>query len=322
MKPLPMAQPDKKIRMHISLRQLELFASVARNESFSRAAEEMHLTQPAVSVQIKNLEDSVGVPLFEYIGRKFFLTEAGRELFAAANTVFESLGRFEMLVADMKGLKQGKLRVAVTTTAKYFIPRILGAFCERYPGVDVSLKVTNREGVIARIEENADDLYVMGQPPEELNVKATPFMENELVVIARRDHPLVGKKRVPLARLAEEPFLMREPTSGTRMALERLFAEHGVHARTRMELGSNEAIKQGVLGGLGVAVLSSHSLALDASDGDIAVLDAAHFPIKRHWYAVCPAEKRLSVVAGTFLDFLLGFAERPRGARAARAAKR
>ncbi len=313
-----MPQPDRKLRMHISLRQLELFASVARNESFSRAAEEMHLTQPAVSVQIKNLEDSVGVPLFEYIGRKFFLTEAGRELYAASNTVFESLERFEMLVSDSKGLKQGKLKLAVTTTAKYFIPRILGAFCERYPGVDAALKVTNREGVLARIEENADDLYVMGQPPEELNVKATPFMENELVVIARRDHPLVGKKRIPLARLAEEPFLMREPTSGTRMALERLLAERGIHARTRMELGSNEAIKQGVLGGLGIAVLSGHSLAFDASDSDIAVLDVAHFPIKRHWYVVHPAEKRLSVVAGTFLDFLLSHEGEGRQSRAAK----
>jgi DNA-binding transcriptional LysR family regulator len=302
--------------MHMSLRQLELFASVARNESFSRAAEEMHLTQPAVSVQIKHLEDGVGVPLFEYIGRKFFLTEAGRELYAVTSTVFESLERFEMMVSDIQGLKQGKLKLAVTTTAKYFIPRILGAFCERYPGVDASLKVTNREGVIARIEENADDLYVMGQPPEELNVKATPFMENELVVIARREHPLVGKKRVSLARLMDEPFLMREPTSGTRMALERLLAERGVHARTRMELGSNEAIKQGVLGGLGVAVLSRHSLALDASDSDIAVLDVAHFPIRRHWYAVYPAEKRLSVVANTFLDFLLSHEGEARGKKA------
>lgn len=317
-----MSQPDKKLRMHISLRQLELFASVARNESFSRAAEEMHLTQPAVSVQIKNLEENVGVPLFEYIGRRFFLTDAGRELYAAANIVFESLGRFEMLVADTKGLKQGKLKLAVTTTAKYFIPRILGAFCERYPGVDASLKVTNREGVLARIEENADDLYVMGQPPEEMNVRATPFMENELVAIARRGHPLVGKKRVALARLAEEPFLMREPNSGTRMALERLLAERGVHARTRMELGSNEAIKQGVLGGLGIAVLSRHSLVFDASDSDIAVLDVAHFPIRRHWYAVYPSEKRLSVVAGTFLDFLLGAPAEERRAAKARTARR
>lgn len=300
--------------MHISLRQLELFASVARNESFSRAAEEMHLTQPAVSVQIKNLEDSVGVPLFEYIGRRFFLTDAGRELFAASNTVFESLGRFEMLVSDMKGLKQGKLKLAVTTTAKYFIPRFLGAFCERYPGVDVALKVTNREGVLARLEGNADDLYVMGQPPEALNVTATPFMENELVAIARRDHPLAKKKRILLTRLAEEPFLMREPTSGTRMALERLLEERGVHVRTRMELGSNEAIKQAVLGGMGVAVLSRHSLVLETHNGEIATLDVQGFPIRRHWYAVHPADRRLSVVAGAFLDFLLNAPADPRQA--------
>ncbi len=300
-----MSIPEKKLKLPFSLHQLELFISVARNESFSRAAEEMHLSQSAVSVQIRSLEEGVGVPVFEYIGRRLFLTDAGRELHATATTIFESLGRFAMYVSDVNGLKRGKLKLAVVTTAKYFIPRILGAFCEQHPGVEVALKVVHRDEVLQRCAENQDDFYVMGLPPDGAGVKATPFMENELVVIARRNHPLVGKKRIPLALLLNEPFLMREAASGTRMALERFLGEHGVQVLPRMELGSNEAIKQAVLGGLGVAVSSRQALAFDAHDSDIAVLDVAHFPLRSHWYVIQLTEKKLSVIASAFLAFLL-----------------
>lgn len=295
---------DRPARPHISLRQLELFACVARNESYSRAAGELHLTQPAVSVQIRNLEDSVGTPLLEYVGRRLYLTDAGRELYSAASSVLETLDRFAMLVADLKGLKQGRLRLSAVTTAKYFMPRLLGVFCARYPGVDAELKVGTRAEVIARLEHNADDLCVMGQPPQAMNVVAEAFLDNELVVIARDDHPLAGRRRIALGRLVEEPFLMREAGSGTRMALEALLAASDLQARTRMEFASNEAIKQAVLGGLGVAVVSRHALAADAHDSGITELDVAHFPLRRHWYVVHPAEKRLSVLAQEFLRFL------------------
>jgi DNA-binding transcriptional LysR family regulator len=221
------------------------------------------------------------------VGKKVFLTDAGRELHKTCREIFKHFSHFEMAVADLKGLKQGTLRLAVVTTAKYFAPRLLGPFCQKYPGIQVSLKVSNRERVLERLADNQDDLYILGQPPEELDAVAEPFLDNPLVVLAPANHPLAGKKAIPLTRLAEEPFLLREPGSGT-----------------RMELGSNEAIKQAIVGGLGVSVLSRHTLTLDAPMRQLAILDVAGFPIERQWYVAYPAGKQLSIVARTFLDYL------------------
>ncbi len=289
---------------HTTFRQLEVFEAVARLGSFTRAAEELFLTQPTASMQIKKLTDGVGLPLFEQIGKRIYLTDAGRALQSTCREVFESLNNFEMLVSDMQGLKQGKLRLAVVTTAKYFAPRLLGPLCKLYPGIDVSLKVSNRERLLERLSENRDDLYVLGQPPEGLDVVYEPFLDNPLVVLAPNNHPLVGRRNIPLARLAEEPFIMREPGSGTRMAVERLFHEHKLTLNVRMEIGSNEAIKQAIAGGLGISVLSRHTLALDAAMGQLATLEVKHFPIKRQWYAVYPAGKQPTIVAQTFLEHL------------------
>ena len=289
---------------HASLRQLKVFEAVARHLSYTRAAEELHLTQPTVSIQLKQLADIAGLPLLEQVGKRVFLTDAGRELLKVCRDIFEGLARFEMLVSDMKGVKAGKLRLAVITTAKYFVPRLLGLFCQRYPGIEVSLKVTNRERVLQRIADNLDDLYVLGQPPENLEVEIEPFLENPLVVLAARGHPLAAEKHIALQRLVEFPFLMREPGSGTRLATERFFAERGLKVQVRMELGSNEAIKQAVIGGLGIAVLSAHALALERTSDELALLDAEDFPIRRHWYVAYPKDKQPSVVAQTFLDFL------------------
>jgi DNA-binding transcriptional LysR family regulator len=192
----------------------------------------------------------------------------------------------------------------VVTTAKYFAPRLLGPFWEHYPGIEVTLKVANREHVLERLAANDDDLYILGQPPQDIDVVAEPFLENPLVVLAPARHPLAGEHQIPLARLAQEPFLLRELGSGTRAAIERTFAEHGLRLNVRMELGSNEAIKQAIVGGLGVSVLSRHTLTLDAPMGQFAILDVEGFPIVRHWFVVYPSGKRLSVVAGTFLDYL------------------
>ena len=289
---------------HTTFRQLEVFEAIARLGSYTRAAEELFLTQPTASMQIKKLTDAVGLPLFEKVGKRIYLTDAGKALHATCREIFAQLNGFEMLVSDMKGLRQGKLRLAVVTTAKYFAPRLLGAFCSKYPGIEVSLKVSNRERLLERLGENQDDLYVLGQPPEGLDVVSEPFLDNPLVVLAPHNHPLAGQRRIPLARLAEEPFIMREPGSGTRIALERLFEEHQLTPKVRMELGSNEAIKQAIVGGLGVSVLSRHTLALDAAMGQLAILDVEHFPIKRKWYAVYPAGKQPSVVVEAFLEYL------------------
>ena len=289
---------------HSTLRQLEVFEAIARLGSFTRAAEELYLTQPTVSMQIKKLSEAVGLPLYEQVGKKIYLTDAGHALHAFTRELLGQFARFEMTLDDMKGLKQGTLKLAVVTTAKYFAPRLLGPFCQSYPGIEVSLKVSNRERVLERLANNEDDLYILGQPPEDIDAVAEPFLENPLVVLAPMQHVLVGSKQIPLTRLAEEPFLMREPGSGTRIAVERLFAQQGVKMKVRMELGSNEAIKQAIVGGLGISVLSRHTLALDAPTGLLAILDVEGFPIERQWYVAYPAGKQLSVVARSFLEYL------------------
>lgn len=291
--------------MHVSLRQLQIFEAVARSLSYTRAAEELHLTQPAVFTQIKQLEESVALPLLERIGKRLHLTDAGREVLATSRDMLGGLERLEMRLADMQGLKKGKLRIAIVTTAKYLIPRLLGEFCTRYPGIEAALTVTNREKLLARLADNVDDLVVLGAPPEHLDVVATPIAENPLVVVARHDHPLADKKKISLKRLATESFILREPGSGTRLATERHFAQHGIVPRVRMELGSNEAIKQAIAGGLGVSVLSSHTLALDGERGPLQVLDVAGFPLHRQWYVAYPRGKNLSAVAEAFLAHLL-----------------
>lgn len=288
-----------------TLHQLKVFEAVARHNSFTRAAEELFLTQPTVSMQVKQLAKAVGLPLFEQIGKRLYLTAAGRELLATCEKIFEELSLFEIAVADLKGLKQGSLRLTVITTAKYVIPRLLGPFCQRYPGIDISLKVTNHEYMLERLTDNRDDLYILSQPPEDLDVSSHPFVENPLVVLAPRHHPLAQKKNIPLQGLALEPFIMREPGSGTRKAVQKLFDEHGLSVKVKLELGSNEAIKQAIAGGLGISVLSRHTLALEGTTSQLAILDVEDFPIQLYWYVVYPTGKQLSVIARTFFDYLL-----------------
>jgi len=289
---------------HSTLRQLEVFEAIARLKSFTRAAEELFLTQPTVSMQIKKLTDEIGLPLFEQIGKKIYLTDAGKELYQTCLGIFEHFSRFEMIASDMKGLKSGKLRLAVVTTAKYFTPRLLGMFCQKYPGIEVALIVTNRERVLERLSSNQDDLYILGQVPDAADAVAEVFLDNPLVVLASADHPLSCEKKISIKRICDEPFIMREPGSGTRMATERFFLEHSHKLKVRMELGSNEAIKQAIVGRLGIAVLSRHTLALDAPMGQLAILDVEGFPIERHWYFAYPSGKQLSIVAQTFLEYL------------------
>jgi DNA-binding transcriptional LysR family regulator len=288
-----------------TLHQLKVFAAVARHNSFTRAAEELFLTQPTVSMQVKQLSKAVGLPLFEQVGKKMFLTEAGKELYATCQDIFERLSRFEIAIADIKGLKQGTLRLAVVTTATYVIPRILGPFSQRYPGIDISLTVTNHQYLLESIAGNQHDLYILSQPPEEMDVQSHPFLENPLVVVASRQHPLTQQSSISLERLAQEPFIMREPGSGTRQAVQALFDSHQLPLRVKLDLGSNEAIKQAIAGGLGISVLSKHTLALEGSQSPLTILDVVGFPIQRHWYVVYPASKQLSIIANAFYEYLI-----------------
>lgn len=300
------AMPDHLIR-HSTFRQLQIFESIFRLGSFTRAAEELFLTQPTVSMQIKKLNDAIGLPLFEIVGRRVKPTEAGNELYKACRQVFEILFNLEIKIADIQGLKKGRLHVGVITTAKYLVPELLGEFSQQYPGIDLALKVTNRERIIERMIANADDLYIMGQAPEgDLEVDSFQFAPNPLVVMAPRNHPLVGKKRVSLKQISKEPFIMREPGSGIRDITLRTFEEKGLRpTNVRMELSSNEAIKHSIVGGLGLSVLSLHTLTLEGSDGPVAILNVEGFPIMRNWYIVYPRGKELSLAARAFIDFAI-----------------
>lgn len=291
------------LRRRVSFRQLEVFEAIARLGSFSRAAESLHLTQPTVSMQIKKLRESVGLPLFEQIGRRVQLTEAGEALWESCEELFEALDRFEMTVGNLKGMIQGRLSLGVVTTAKYFAPRLLGGFCERYPGIEASLDLANRDQLLERLRESRDDLYIISQPPGDLEVEAVPFLRNPLVPLARFDHPLVGRSKIPLEEFAQYPFLAREPGSGTRRVVQHLLAKHGLSLQPRLALGSNEAIKQTVAAGMGVSVLSEHTLTSGAED--VCQLQVEGFPIELQWNLVYPKGRQLSVAGQAFQDYLL-----------------
>ena len=288
-----------------TLHQLKVFETVARNGSFTRAAEELFITQPTVSSQVKQLTKTIGLPLFEQIGKSLYLTDAGQELLSACQDIFERLDNFEMKIADLKGTKQGQLNLAVITTAKYFVPRLLGPFCEQYPGIDVALKVTNHQEIQQRMSDNRDDLYIVSNPNEDIDLKSQPFLNNPLVVVARKDHPLASKKNIELKELNDQPFIMREQGSGTREAILKLFEENNISVRVKLELGSNEAIKQAIYGGLGISVLSEHCLISEGMSGELTILDFQDFPLKRRWFVTHLAGKKLSVIAETFFDYLI-----------------
>jgi len=291
--------------LHLTLRQLKVFESVARHLNYTRAAEELHLTQPAVSMQIKQLEEHLAVPLFEQLGKRIHLTEAGQEVLGYARAITQQLDELEGVLNRMKGVGGGRLRISVASTANYFVPTLLGSFSRHYPGVTVSLDVTNRETLLKQLGENSVDLVIMGRPPAEADVEAEAFMDNPLVVVAPPDHPLAGKKKIPLKRLQEETFLVREPGSGTRVAMERFFNERAMKLKTGMEVGSNEAIKQSVQAGLGLGLLSRVTIEQELELKRLVELDIQDFPIMRHWYVVHRRGKRLSAAAEAFREFVL-----------------
>lgn len=291
--------------MNVTFRQLTIFEAVARHLSFTKASEELHLTQPAVSMQIKQLEQTAGVSLVDLVGKRVYLTEAGEELLRYSRQVATLLSEVEQVFHEMQGLKRGRLNITVASTANYFVPRLWATFRMRYPEVSVSLDVTNREGLLRALAENHADLVIMGQPPKELDVVAEIFMPNPLVVIAPPSHPLAREKAIALERLKAETFLVREPGSGTRSLMERVFAEKALDLATPIEMSSTEAIKQGVEAGLGLAVLSVHTLEMELALRRLVVLDVEGFPVLRDWYIVHRRGKRLSALANAFRDFLL-----------------
>ncbi|MDH5479747.1 MAG: LysR family transcriptional regulator [Nitrosomonas sp.] len=291
--------------LHLTLRQLKVFESVARYLSYSHAARVLHLSQPAVSMQIKQLEENVSLPLFEQMGKQISLTEAGRELYHYSRAISQQLADMEVALDELKGMERGKLNISVVTTANYFAPHLLAKFCQRYQGVTISLNVSNRETVLKQLADNVIDLAIMGQPPENQDIASESFMENPLVVIAPPNHPLCKVSKIAVKRLGKEIFLVREPGSGTRSAMERFFAAHKVSINKGMETDTTEAIKQAVQAGMGLGIMSQHTAELELETGRLKVLDVQGFPIKRYWHVVNRKNKRLSGVAQAFREFLL-----------------
>ncbi len=291
--------------LHLTLRQLQVFESAATYLNFSHTAKQLYLSQPAVSMQIKQLEENIGLPLFEQMGKKLFLTEAGRELFQYSRNITQQLAEMESVFDEMKGLGHGKLTLSVVNTANYFTPQLLARFCQQHPDINVILQVANRDAVLKQLADNSTDLAILGQPPDGLDITAESFLDNPLVVIAAPGHPLAKLKRVKFARLAEETFLSCEQGSGTRSAMERVFEQHHIQPHISMEMETNEAIKQAVQAGMGLGILSLHSIELELETGRLAMLNVEHFPLHRLWFVAHRSNKRLTSAAMAFKNFLL-----------------
>ncbi|KPK56474.1 MAG: LysR family transcriptional regulator [Gammaproteobacteria bacterium] len=291
--------------MHLTLRQLTIFAQAARRSSLTRAAEDLHLSQPAVSMQIKQLENAVGMPLFDRAGKGLRLTEAGRELERYSREIIAKVDEISEVMDEIKGLKRGALSIAVATTVSQYAIQAVAGFHRLYPGIRVSLDVTNRKALLSQLETNEADIVLMGFPPKKRQLEAIPFMDNPLVVIAATDHPLAGRKAVNLAEITDETFLLREPGSGTRQAIERYLRRKGVNLSRTLFMSGNEAIKYGVEAGLGLAIVSRHTIALELKARRLCELPVRGFPLVRQWFIVRPAAKRYSAAARAFADFIL-----------------
>ena len=291
--------------MNVTFRQLKVFEAVARLLSYTQAAKELYLTQPAVSMQIKQLEENTGLPLLEQIGKKVFLTEAGKEMYHYARSIARELDEAASVMENLKGIESGKLEITVATTANAFATRMLSMFNKQHVGSTVSLDVTNRERLLQQLADNEKDIAIMGRPPDDADLLTEPFADNPLVVVAAPDHPLVAEQPIPLYRLQEQTFVVREQGSGTRTAMQRFFAEHNLSITSSMEMNENEAIKQAVQAGMGLGIVSIHTIELELETKRLVILDVEDFPIMRHWYLVHRKEKRLSPITQAFKDFVL-----------------
>ena len=291
--------------MNVTFRQLRLFLALAETGSVSGAARAMHVTQPTASMQLREISEAVGLPLYEVVARRVHLTEAGVELARTARLMAAEWEAFGQRIDGLKGLTRGRLKVAVVSTAKYFIPRLLGKFCTQHPDIDISLEVLNRDGVVGRLRENLDDLYIMSRPPDDIDLEDDVFLPNPLVLIASPSHPLARRRGLQLPALRGTRFILREQGSGTRLATDAHFRKQRFTPTQRLELGSNEAVREAVAGELGVAVISVHALAERPASQGVVILDVQGFPIQSQWHIVYPRGKRLSPIAQVFRQHLV-----------------
>ncbi|MCQ4268820.1 MAG: LysR family transcriptional regulator [Pseudomonas sp.] len=290
--------------MRMTLRQLQVFGAVCESRSYSRAAEEMALTQPAVSLQIRQLEELVGQPLFEYVGKKLYLTEAAEALKRASSDIFARLDSLDMQLTDLQGSLQGQLNLAVESSAKYFVPHLFAAFRRQHPDVSLQLSVVNRAQVIKRLSDNRDDLVIMSLMPSEVALEFLPFLNNPIVAVAPPEHPLCQASRLSLQDLAAYPLLVREPGSGTRKACEEYFQQKRAHFAQTVQIASLDALREAVIAGLGVALLPRHAVTLELAHGLLRELPVDELPLYRSWCVAHARGKRLSPVAQAFFAFI------------------
>jgi DNA-binding transcriptional LysR family regulator len=293
-----------RITRAATLRQLQVFEAISRLGSFTRVAEEMHLTQPTISMQVKKLADAVGLPLTEQVGKEIYLTDAGHELAGVCREVLSAFEGLESRINQLKGLEGGRVRIAVISTAQYFLPQVMQSFLARFPNIDIMMEVVNKEHLLERLAKNQDDVYILGQPPEGTPVVSERLAINPLVFVARRDFDLPDDRLLDITDLQTVPFLMREPGSGIRAQIEQVFAQMGYKPNVRMVLGSNEAIRLGVMSGLGISVVSMHTVREELRRRELRVLPVAGFPIERYWYLAWPKGKNLSLSATRFVETL------------------
>ena len=289
-----------------TLRQLKVFEAVARRLSFSRAAEELHLTQPAVSTQVRTLEGHVGMPLFEQLGKKTYLTQAGAELLHFCRAIITQFDEAEHAMAQLKGVAGGKLNVAVISAGDYFFPQLMVAFARQHPGVQLNLTVHNREELLGELAANRTDLAVMVRPPAGLDTQHDAFAPHPYVIVGAPDHPLAARARISMDELIRQPFVIREAGSDTWFSMEEAFGKHLSELNVAMEIKSTETIKQAVIAGIGLGFLSFHTIGRELAAGSLALLDVEGFPLMLNWYVVHRREKRLAPVAQAFRRFLLG----------------
>ena len=288
-----------------TIRQLQIFATVARMGNFTKAAEALFLSQPAVSIQVKQLEHSIGLPLYEMVGKNLALTAAGEEVYRCSQQLQQTLEEMVATINALKGLTGGELKIAVATTASYFAIEMLAEFSRLYPEVTIALDVTNRKALISQLQYNQCDLVLMGEPPVDMPLVSVAIMVNPLVVVASPAHPFAGQAHIPLAALGQQAFVVRERGSGTRAAIERFFQQQQIPFNTRMAMTSNEAIKHAVMANVGIGIASLHTLDLELETGKLVLLPVELFPIHRHWYIVHSDGKRLSPAAERFKRFVL-----------------
>lgn len=291
--------------MQVTIRQIQIIEAIVQTRSYTLAAERLHMTQPAISMQMKQLENNIGLALFERQGKRIVLTSAGQDVHQHTCQIGANYNVLLEAIDEIKDLHTGRIKVSAATTSNHLITQMIANFSKANKDIKVALKITNRERLVKQLQDFEPDLVLMGEPPPKLDLVSEPLMPNPLVVIAHPDHPYAVKKSIPFKKIAEYEFVVREQGSGTRATIERFFKDKGAELKSTLEMGSNEAIKHAVHAGLGLGIVSLHSIKLELEANQLVILDVNQMPIQRYWHIVKRKGKHLLPAAKEFQDFMI-----------------